>query len=351
VASDLSGRVTFANGMAASSVEVRIFDRDAPDKGDDDLTITPGISDGSGYFQVRYDPGRYKDFANLPFIGLRGSGRNRLHIPDLLDIYSPYLHFRYLLDGQVRTHTENLELFEDRFQLLEPIPHHFRPSQHGFRFGNAFSGYMLPFSVPFLSDSKVPGVYGLCGGMAAGAADFLLLGRKIPAMSEPPRRGTKLHRYLFRRAIDSFALGEAILRFARWMLLPDDGPNGVWRLTYNEWEKVRVELDKQRLVPLGQLRAKASNLQEVTRHLWDNHQVLAYGYTGQPDGSVDIQIYDPNCRSADDVFIHIERVQVSQVDGAPVYGLTCYECDCWEKRRLLRGFFAMPYEPVEPPSL
>ena len=351
MASDLSGRVTFANGLAASGVEVRVFDRDAPGKEDDDLTITPGISDESGFFRVIYDPGRYRDFASLPFIGLGGSSRSRLRVPDLFDIYSPYVRFRYNFDGQERTHTEDLEPFENRFQLPETIPHHFKPSRHGFRFGNAFSGYMLPFSVPFLADSRVPGVYGLCGGMSAGAADFLLFGREIPEMYEPPRRGTKLHRYLFRRAIDSFALGESIIRFARWMFLPEEGLNGTRRLTFKEWSRIRTDLDNQCLVPLGQVRSKASNLQEAARHVWQNHQVLAYGYTEKDDGAVDIFIYDPNCPAADDVFIHIEQVQVGEEAGVPVYGLTCYESDCWEKRRPLRGFFAMPYEPVEPPAL
>jgi hypothetical protein len=179
----------------------------------------------------------------------------------------------------------------------------------------------------------------------------MLFGRPIPAVTEAPRRGTRFHRYLFRRAIDSFAMGESILRFARWMLLPDDGLNGTWRLTLAEWEKLRVELDHQRLAPLGQLRSKAANVQEVARRVWDNHQVLAYGYSERPDGSFDIHIYDPNCCAADDVFIHIEQVQVGEEDGVPVYGLTCYESDCWEKRRPLHGFFAMPYEPVEPPAL
>jgi hypothetical protein len=351
VASALSGRVTFLNGVAASGVEVRVFDRDSPGKADDDLTITPGFSDDRGYFQVVYDPGRYMDFARLPFIGLGGSSKRRLSLPDLLDIYSPYLQFRYMLDGQERTYTDALELFEDRFQLPESVSNQFRPSQHGFQFNNAFSGYMLPFSVPFLSDGKVSGVYGLCGGMSAAAADFLLYGRKIPPLTEAPRRGTKFHRYLFRRAIDSFALGESILRFARWMLLPEDGINGTWRLTLTEWEKLRVELDQQRLVPLGQLRAKAANLQEISRRVWDNHQVLAYGYTAHPGGSFDIHIYDPNCRCDDNVFIHLERVQAGEEDGEPVYGLTCYESDCWEKHRPLYGLFVMPYEPVEPPSL
>jgi hypothetical protein len=337
--------------MPAGGVAVRVFDRDAPGKGDDDLTVTPGLSDPCGFFHLVYEPGRYRDFARLPFVGLGGAGKDRLRFPDLLDLYAPYLQFRYVLDGQERTHTLALEPFEDRFQLPESIPHNFLPSRHGFQFGNAFKGYMLPFSVPFLSDSRVSATYGLCGGMSAAAVDFLNYGRGIPPVQAAPRRGTKFHRYLFRRAIDSFAMGESILRFARWMLLPDKGPNGAWRLTYKAWEEVRAALDQHRLVPLGQLRAKAANLQEVARRVWENHQVLAYGYIQNPDGSADIRIYDPNCQKDDNVFMHVEQVQVGEQDGAPIYGLTSYESDCAEKRRELHGFFAMPYEPAEPPAL
>ncbi len=351
MSSILSGRVKFSNGAAAHGVSVRVFDKDAPGKVDDDLTLAPGLSDSSGRFTVEYDPGRYKDFANLPFIGLRrSSGESGLRIPDPLDILSPYLLFNWTSDGQEFTHAAPLEMFQDHFQLPAALPLEFIPSRHGFHFANAFAGYMLPFTVPFLSDSKVKSVYGLCGGMSAGAVDFLLAGREIPAMKEAPRRGTKLHRYLFRRAMDSFAMGESILRFARWMFLPDDGLNGTYRMTLGEWEKVRAMLDEHRLVPLGQLRAKAANLQEISRDVWNNHQVMAYGYTENADSSVDIRIYDPNCPDADGVFIRAERVQVGVDHNSPVYGLACYECDCWEKHRILHGFFAMPYEPADPPE-
>jgi hypothetical protein len=349
MASVISGKVTYANGFAARDVSVRVFDKDAPGKTDDDLTLKPGLSDPNGQFSVEYDPGRYLDFANLPFIGLHRSGGSGLRIPDPLDILSPYLLFTWSADGAVQTHSAPLELFHDQFQLPVAYPLEFLPSRNGFHFINSFSGYMLPFTVPFLSDSKVQGPYGLCGGMSAGAIDFLLAGREIVADKEPPKRGTKLHRYLFRRAMDSFAMGESILRFARWMLLPDDGMNGTCRLMLKEWEKIRDVLDQKRLVPIGQLRAKAANIQQVSRDVWNNHQVMAYGYRENPDGSFDIRIYDPNCPNADDVFIHIARIQVGEENGQPVFGLSCYESDCWEKHRVLHGFFAMPYEPAEPP--
>jgi hypothetical protein len=347
----ISGTVTFANGIAAANVSVRVFDKDAPGKIDDDLTLKPGLSDQQGHFQVDYDPGRYMDFASLPFIGLRRpDGRGGLRVPDPLDVFSPYLLFTWTMDGAENTHSAPLELFNNRFQLPVTAAIHFQPSLHGFHFPNAFSGYMLPFTVPFLSDSKVKSIYGLCGGMSAAAVDFLLAGREIILDTIPPKRGTRMHRYLFRRAMDSFAMGESILRFARWMLLPNDGINGTQRLTLREWDKIRAILDQKHLVPIGQLRAKAANIQQVSRDVWNNHQVLAYGYRENPDGSVDILIYDPNCPNKDDVFIHTERVQVGVEDEQAVYGLTCYECDCWEKRRPLHGFFAMPYEPADPPQ-
>jgi hypothetical protein len=351
MASQITGKVTFANGLVARGVQVRVFDRDAPGKVDDDLTIQPGLTDERGMFTVQYDPGRYMDFASLPFIGLRSStGEKGLRIPDLLDILMPYLQFRYVFEGQERVHTAPVELFKDRFELPHSVPLHFVPSRDAFQFPNAFKGYMLPFSVPFLSDTRVSGVYGLCGGMSAAACDFLLAGKKIHPVDQVPRRGQKLHRYLFRRAIDSFAMGESILRFARWMLLPDEGFNGTYRLTMNEWEKIRAGLDDHRLVPVGQLRAKANNIQEVSRKVWDNHQVLAYGYTAHPDGSLDIQIYDPNCPKDDHVLIHADRIVVGEESGAVVYGLVLYEQDCGAKKRPLHGMFAMPYSPIDPPE-
>lgn len=346
MSSVVSGRVTFANGLSAAGVQVQVFDKDAPGKVDDDLTLTPGLSDPSGRFQVEYDPGRYMDFANLPFVGLQGKN---LRIPDPLDILSPYLRFTWMSDGHEMVHTAALELFHDHFQLPETPALGFLPSKDGLHFVNSFSGYMLPFSVPFLSDAKVKGPYGLCGGMSAAAADFKLSGRQVPGDTEPPKRGTNLHQYLFRRSMDSFAMGESILRFARWMLLPDDGANGTNSLTLGEWDKVRAELDANHLVPIGQLRAKAANIQEVSRDVWNNHQVLAYAYTQTADGVWNIRIYDPNCKDDDSIFIHAEKKQVGMDKGQPIYGLSCYESDCWEKQRLLHGFFAMPYEPLEPP--
>ncbi|HUM37131.1 MAG TPA: hypothetical protein PLQ85_09700, partial [Anaerolineae bacterium] len=62
---ELQGRVLFANNKPAANVEVRVFDEDAPWRHDDDLTVTPGLSDRDGRFTVVYDPGRFLDDPEL----------------------------------------------------------------------------------------------------------------------------------------------------------------------------------------------------------------------------------------------------------------------------------------------
>jgi hypothetical protein len=339
-------------------VEVRVFDKDSPGKGDDDLTITPGWSDSKGRFTVYYEPGRYMDFASIPFLGLGRQSTDEkqegggLRFPDLMDIYSPYVQFRYTQDGEERIHTAQLGLFQDQFSLPETAAIQFVPSRDGFSFPNWFSGFMLPFSIPFVS-TKVNSHYGLCGGMSAAAYDFLLAGRQAPTTRDVPKTGTVFQRYLFRRAIDSFAMGESVLQFARWMALPDLGPNGTFALTLGEYQKIRGLLDQQRLVPLGLVYDKGKGMQEIARDVWNNHQVLAYGYAENADGSIDVRIYDPNEPQNDGVSLHAQKVLIGESGGEAQYGLATVE----KGKRLtgtadqnVYGFFRMPYQPVEPPA-
>ncbi len=358
MASEITGKICYANELAAQNVEVRVFDKDAPGKGDDDLTIVPGNSDSQGIFTVQYDPGRYLDFASIPFLGLRraatgeGASGQGPRFPDLLDIYSPYLQFRYAIDGQAHIYTTQIGLFQDHYHLPEMAPVQFVPSQDGFHFPNWFSGFMLPFSVPLIH-LKVDSHYGLCGGMSAGAYDFLLANRQIPATEDVPNTGTVFQRYLFRRAIDSFAMGETVLQFARWMALPELGTNGTYALTMGEYQQICALLDQQRLVPLGLVYMKGKNPQEIARNVWNNHQVLAYGHVENPDGTIDVRIYDPNEPKNDDVTLHAEKVPVGESAGEPLYGLATIEKG--KKRTVpvdppVYGFFRIPYQPVEPPA-
>ncbi len=366
--SSVSGRVTYANGKAAEGVEVRVFDHDAPGKGDDDLTTTPGISNARGEFEVQYDPGRFRDYVNLSLPGLEGAG---LRVPDPLDVLTPYLQFRYSLNNEERIFTSNIGLFQRDFSLPEAIPLDFLPSQHGFKFANTFPGFDLPFSLPFLKGStRIADPYGLCGGMSAAASDLLLANRPVPNTAEPPKRSQPLYRYLFRRAIDSFKAGTVILRFVQWMLLPDDTAHGIRRLTLEEFEKIRDALSQHKLVPIGLLYyrpprtrggrpiEKGEQMQNAIHNLSRNHQVLAYGIQEQPDGTAHIRIYDPNGPCQDEVYLQVERVKVSAPGEEPMYGLRCHERNLWLTHKgkkflhepLVYGFFAMPYDVIDPPE-
>jgi hypothetical protein len=333
---ELNGRIVYANGAAAPGVRVRVFDQDDPGKDDDDLTLYPGTSDAHGRFGVTFDPGRFLDFSKVSLLGM-----GKFYLPDVSDRYLPYVRFDYSFNGQDCQHITPLALFQSEFSLPQALPHQFLPSQHGFQFPNAFPGYPLPFSLPFMPQgARVTSVYGLCGGMSSAASDFFLAGRPVPALTEAPKRGTRLHGYLYRRAIDTFAFGRSIARFAEWMALPDDTPLGVQRLTLDSFDEVRARLDDHQLVVLGLVYDRGSGLKEVLKRIWNNHQVLAYGCTANPDDSFAIHIYDPNYPVLDDIILHLTRH-----NG----GLACVQRRASQDLRPVRGFFAMPYEPLDPP--
>ncbi|MCD6345673.1 MAG: hypothetical protein J7M17_08765, partial [Anaerolineae bacterium] len=139
MATEFSGKVHFANGAPAPGVEVRVWDKDAPGKEDDDLTLIPGLSDARGNFTVRFKLSRYLDFHTIEpaMPGLLS------WVPALRRRRTPYLQFRYRFRGQSRIHTIPLSSSVREIRLPElPIPAQpFKPSLHGFKFANSFPGY------------------------------------------------------------------------------------------------------------------------------------------------------------------------------------------------------------------
>jgi hypothetical protein len=357
-----SGNVHFANGAPAPDVEVRIFDRDTVGKVDDDLTVTPGLSDEKGHFILDYEPLRYLDYHTNIISGSTEqqgdvqSKNHELHIPELGDIYLPYLRFNYTYNGQKNTHTSSLGVFQSRFYLPDYPPVVFLPSTHGFRFENCFSGYFLPFSTPaFMSSSKVTSKYGLCGGMCAAAYDFCLVGRPIPGDIEVPKQGTRLHRYLFQRQMDSFGgLGQEVIKVAQWTRLPDDTAMGTMRRTSDELQKVREKLDMKNPVVLALIYVHASSLGELSKLIFNNHQVLAYAYQQDVSGSCSINIYDPNLPGNDGVVLQTDPVLLSEIgthdQPQTILGVKTSELVHGAHYRHVRGFFTMPYMLVTPPK-
>jgi hypothetical protein len=153
MAENFSGKVLFANSFPAQGVLVRVFDKDEPGKSDDDLTIDPGRSDGEGRFTVRFEPSRYLDYntiqtsepLHLPWDWTLTTRTRR--IPDITDIYLPYLEFRYTFNGRRCIHTAVMMPFQKEFRLPE-IRH---SSLNLLCMGSSFSTTFLaiPYLYPF----------------------------------------------------------------------------------------------------------------------------------------------------------------------------------------------------------
>jgi len=357
-----SGSVHYANGAPISGVNVRIYDKDASGKQDDDLTRIPGLTDEQGRFDLTYEPLRFMDYHAINGSGIPEEpfnstpSRSGLRLPDLGDIYLPYLQLNYTFNGLHRQHSLPMGFFQSKFLLPENPPVDFLPSTHGFGFPNSFSGYFLPFSTPaFLGSRKVSSKYGLCGGMCAAATDFAQAGRAIPGTQAIPNQGTRLHRYLFRRQMDSLGgLGQQVAKVAQWTSLPDDTLLGTQARTSVEFNAIRQKLDDRNPVVLALIYEVACSVKELSRCIFKNHQVLAYAYQQDGSGGLAIKIYDPNLPGRDDVVIQCEPVVLGTVASPTaaetVMGFRSTQLLGGVLYRQVRGYFAMPYQFVQPPK-
>jgi hypothetical protein len=357
-----SGRIAYANGDPAPNVTVHIFDKDAAGREDDDLTVTPGLSDEKGFFSLSYEPLRYLDYhiinisGSQPRPGNTQSEVEDIRIPDLADAYLPHLKFNYTFNNLICTHTASLGVLQKQFHLPEYPPIEFIPSIHGFKFANAFSGYFLPFSPPaFMSTPKVSSKYGLCGGMCAAAYDFALAAKPIPTDTDVPRQGSRLQRYLFQRQMDSLGgLGQEVLKVAQWTSLPDLTPVGTLRRSADEFVSIRHKLDQKNPVILAIIYVHASSLRQLSKVIFNNHQVLAYAYQQDADGSYTLKVYDPNLPCSDDVVIHLKPVSLAEgpvSSGLQIAtGVKSTQLLSGTHYRDVRGIFAMPYTPTRPPK-
>lgn len=345
-----SARVTYANGLSANDVTIRVFDRDQPGQADDDLTITAGKSDKQGIFSVEYDPSHFKDSSQVNVMVPRNPPYDWTLVPrtivktDNTDTYQPYLQFTYPLNGKNKAVIADLKSGIQIYTLPDNSPRRFLPSQNGWKFVNAFSGCFLPFAIPALGFLGNPtSIYGLCGGMSAGALDMFLANRTIPLTTSTPKNGSPIQRYLYQRQIDSFgSFGAVVLRFFEWMGLPDGGPQGTQKITWDEFTKnIQPRLDKSIPAPIAIQYVKWADTNDV----FQNHQVLAYRYETGPDDNITIFVFDPNYPNRDDIRIETRKVDL----GGGLTGLTSVQRIGTNSKKMY-GFFEMAYQPVLPPA-
>jgi len=180
--------------------------------------------------------------------------------------------------------------------------------------------------------------YGLCGGMCFAALDFFNAKQAIPrgqGVNDQPAPRTHLRGYIWKRQMNSIVSDGA--RFAAWLFnlnyVPPAWPlrGGSDRLaarSRKEWEKLKAGVDAGDPVPIG--------LVYATKHITDNHQVLAIGYDEENQAQSTIYVYDPNCPDTRSTI----RLQFGEhaLDGGGSCGTG----------PPLRGLFCEIYAPADP---
>ena len=226
----------------------------------------------------------------------------------------------------------------------------FRASRNGLHFANSWPHEPDPV-VDLGRFGKVPlgeASNGLGGGMVYTVIDVFEAGLPpIPDVVNPPQ-GSPLFNYLLARLIDSFDIPAGITTYYQWMRLPDQDSRlwfftrrGIaWRTVTQEWPRVRADIDRGWLSPLGLVTVHGAD----PAMLGHNHQVLAYGYELDDANTLTLHLYDPNTPTAraDDVQLSLDIS--SPTRATPIKHNVNID-------RQVRGFFRTNYRPADPTRL
>lgn len=189
---------------------------------------------------------------------------------------------------------------------------------------------------------------GLCGGMAYLALDHWHARAELPrgfdslVQPDTTNGGQPLRDRIWQRLMDSLGPGDVLGRTLEWSLLLNQvpaflggGPTALLQRTREEWLTVRGEIQAGRPVPVG--------LVYTGRPLWDQHQVVVYGYedAGSPWVST-LYVYDSNDPH------RLGRPSLSTItlnlSGAAVVATTPSDGTVGT----LAGFFRSNYTPASP---
>ena len=142
--------------------------------------------------------------------------------------------------------------------------------------------------------------YGLCGGMAYVALDHwnarVPLPRGASETDQPSRDApvpAMLRDLIWRRLLDSLGPGGVLRGTLEWSLLLNQVPSwlgggaeGLRNRTLLEWDKIRNHIDAGRPWPIG--------LIITGRDVWNQHQILVYGYENTGFNQGKLFIYENN---------------------------------------------------------
>jgi hypothetical protein len=205
----------------------------------------------------------------------------------------------------------------------------------------------MVISLPLAGSVKIGDASnGLCGGMVYTVRDFHEA--KIPMPPDPrPAVGTPLYRYIVRRLFDSFNLPGGVVKYYKWMNMPDADQSllaltrhGIaWHTINEEWPLIRDDIDAGHPCPLGLVTVRSINPMDLGRC----HQVLAYAYDVE-GSTLTIRLYDPNTdpAAADDCRLSLDISHPSQATSIT------HNAGISEP---IRGFFRTAYNPADPSEL
>lgn len=189
---------------------------------------------------------------------------------------------------------------------------------------------------------------GLCGGMIYSSLDYWLARRALPrgahATDRPTRStpaGAILRDLIWGRLLHSLIQGQALSRTLEWSLLlnqvpaPVGGAGALLSRTFSEWNKVKASIDAGMPCPIG--------LIYTSRNVWDQHQILVYGYDDLGNGTGLMYVYDCNTPNqfgdTSDSVVSLDFTGASLVAVSPSDG-----------PGTLAGFFCTGYFPLTPPA-
>jgi hypothetical protein len=201
----------------------------------------------------------------------------------------------------------------------------------------------------------LPDSYGACGGMAFAPLDYYYNQWPIPKgiyangeFNVPPvsvPEAKQLRDYIYGRFEDSWDAGGVLNKMLEWYIVlktipPTFGGGGeeIQNRTEREWAALVGWLDKGNPRPISLL--------FDDWNIFDNHQVVAYGYGGDPsNGTAYINIYDNNNPNLE-LAISFDFMG-SEMNGIIVDADNNRISEPYSE--YLKGFFCTDYTPKTPP--
>jgi hypothetical protein len=231
-------------------------------------------------------------------------------------------------------------------------------------------------------DDFIPDHYGACGGMAYVSLDYYykqwVIPKGINRRPDPndddrefivppkdPNVDQTLRDFIYDRLKDTYDKGGVLNKMLEWFIILNTLPSSIGggpeiqKRTKDEWSKLANLLDQRKPQPIC--------VQFDTPDIFKNHQVVAYGYGGNPfTGDGFINIYDNNFPNTELALVFTFRNEQIEgfltsvanlryndqgfiVDTAGIRITDFSSIAYGDNPKTMKGFFCTEYIPVDPP--